>query len=131
MHKNLIGLGLACSMLFVTSSTFAKYSDEFVGCMKAAKNQKQEIHECQLDEYKAQEKLLKKTYNTLLDAKNAEESALLEQDQAKWLAVRERSCKIKDKKANDMNLPQLNCSLTMTASRVDGLQVRLNNKNVN
>lgn len=119
---------LCCGFLLSSQSYALGYSDEYMPCMKASNNQTIELQSCQLDEYKVQEKRLKKILKLTNKISTNEEQQLIERSQNQWLRQREMACNLKDKKLKELNFASMSCALQMTQSRADILETRLNNK---
>ena len=121
---------ISTGILLFSTYTFADFSDEYITCVKSAGNRTEQMKECQLDEFKIQNKLAKKYYKKLLSAVESPQQEFLKNDQQKWLTQRNRMCKMKDEKIKNLSAIHMSCAVHITASRAEALEVQLRNKNL-
>lgn len=130
MKKRLTqGLLIACAGWSVHAFALG-YTGDFEACMRKAQSQSNLINTCQIKEYKAQNKRMKKLLKITLKTTADSEQALVTQSQEVWLQRRDNACNIKNKKAKEFLISNSSCAVQMTMSHADMMEVRLHNKNM-
>ena len=130
MKKRLVqGLFITCAGFSVNAFALG-YTADFEVCMRKAQSQSNGINTCQIKEYKAQNKRVKKLYKLTLKTTAENEKALVKQSQDVWLQRRDHACNIQNRKVKAFSISNSSCAVQMTMSHADMMEVRLNNKNM-